>query len=462
MEARRNGEISFWWHQAGHVPHPTAPLTRDVDLDVAIIGAGYTGLWTAYYLARADPSLRIGIVEAEFAGFGASGRNGGWLTGEFTWSRARYAAVAGRDAVLAMQQALWSSVDEVVAVAAREGIDADIVKAGELRVALTPAQLGRLHHARAHEHTWGVTDEDSHWLDADAVLERVNIDGALGGDWSPHAARIQPAKLVRGLTACVRDLGVDIWEGTPAISVAPHRVQTPHATVNAAVVVRATEGYSGSLTGHRRDVLSMNSSMIVTEPLTAQQRRRIGWDGGELLSDVAHGYFYAQHTADGRIAIGGRGVPYRFASRFERTGRTPRRTVEDLRALLARCFPALRDVPIDHAWSGVLGVPRDWCASVGFDPRTGLAWAGGYAGIGVATSNLAARSLTQQITGATSAEPLPWTNWPVRAWEPEPLRWLGVRAAYALYRAADARESGRGDGRTSSLALAAERLTGRG
>lgn len=461
MEARRNGETSFWWRQAGGVPHPTAPLAHDVDLDIAIVGAGYTGLWTAYYLAHADPSLRIGIVEAEFVGFGASGRNGGWLAGEFTWSRARYAAAAGREAVLAMQQALWASVDEVIAVADREGIDADIVKAGELRVALTPAQLTRLRHLRADEHAWGVTDADSQWLDADAVLERVNIEGALGGDWSPHAARIQPAKLVRGLASCVRDLGVDIWEDTPAISVAPHRIQTPHADVSAAVVVRATEGYSGSLPDHRRDVLSMNSSMIVTEPLTAQQRRSIGWDGGELLSDVAHGYFYAQHTADGRIAIGGRGVPYRFASRFDRAGRTPRRTVEDLRALLAQCFPALRDVPIDHAWSGVLGVPRDWCASVGFDPRRGMAWAGGYAGIGVATSNLAARSLTQQITGAPSTEPLAWTNWPIRAWEPEPLRWIGVRTAYALYRAADARESGRRDGRTSSWASIAERLTGR-
>lgn len=204
MQARHNGDVSLWWRQAGGVPRPSAALTRDLDVDVAIIGAGFTGLWTAYYLSHADPSLRIAIVEREFAGFGASGRNGGWLTGEFTWSRARYAAEAGRDGVLAMQHALWASVDEVIDVSAAEGIDADIVKAGELRVALTHAQLARLHESRAHERTWGVTEADSHWLEANAVLERVNIDGALGGDWSPHAARIQPAKLVRGLAACVR------------------------------------------------------------------------------------------------------------------------------------------------------------------------------------------------------------------------------------------------------------------
>lgn len=457
----RNGDVSFWWHDVGGVPQAGPALARDADLDIAIIGAGFTGLWTAYYLTMTDPSLRIGIVEREFAGFGASGRNGGWLTGEFTWARERYAAVAGRAAVIGMQRAMWASVDEVIGVAAREGIDADIVKSGELRVAMTAAQLQRLHDHRAIDHVWGIDDADSTWLDANAVSARVRVDGALGGDWSPHAARVHPAKLVRGLASLVRDLGVTIWEGTPAISVAPHRIHTPYGDVRAGVIVQATEGYTGSLRGHRRDVLAMNSSMIVTAPLTPKQRRAVAWEGGELLSDAAHGYFYAQHTADGRIAIGGRGVPYRYASRFDPVGRTPEVTVERLRAVVHRCFPALQGIEIDHAWSGVLGVPRDWCASVGFDAEQGLAHAGGYAGIGVGTANLAARTLAQLVTGASAPDALPWTDWPVRRWEPEPLRWLGVRSAYALYRAADASEFRNRKGRTSRWAALADRLTGR-
>jgi glycine/D-amino acid oxidase-like deaminating enzyme len=225
-------------------------------------------------------------------------------------------------------------------------------------------------------------------------------------------------------------------------------------------VVRATEGYTAGLRGCRRTLVPMNSSMIVTEPLDEGVWREIGWSGGELLSDGAHVYAYLQRTADGRIAIGGRGVPYRFGSRTDGRGETAAGTVASLRAKLHAMFPAAAGANIEHAWSGVLGVSRDWCATVDADPATGLAWAGGYVGEGVAASNLAARTLRDLILGKpTSLTALPWVGRRPRLWEPEPLRWGAVRGVYALYRQADRLE--RRTQRPSRLARLVDAVSGR-
>ena len=458
----RNGDVSFWWADLGGTPTPRPAVTRDHAVDVAIVGAGFTGLWTAHALHEADPSLRIALIEQRFAGFGASGRNGGWLTGEFGWSRERLAQAAGADAVLALQQHLIDSVDEVIAVAATHGIDADIVKAGALRVATAPAELTRLRAAIAHEADWGLADGDSVWIDAGELRSRIVIADALAADWSPHAARIQPAKLVRGLAEVIEGQGLQIFEGSPVTRIEPHRVITSRGVVSADVVIRATEGFTARLPGSRRDWLPMNSAMIVTAPLTDRQWAAIGWDGCEVVGDMAHAYCYAQRTRDGRIAIGGRGIPYRFGSRLDTDGRTQERTIALLRQMLIRLFPTLAGIEIDHAWCGVLAVPRDWCPSVAFDARTGLAWAGGYVGTGVAASNLAGRSLAALITGGSGPlTELAWVDHSVRRWEPEPLRWLGARGLYMLYRAADRREHRSARNRTSVLARAADVVAGR-
>src|SRR5581483_3085242 len=167
-------------------------------------------------------------------------------------------------------------------------------------------------------------------------------------------------------------------------------VRTPAGRVRAPWVVRATEGYTAGLPGLQRRLLPMNSSMIVTAPLPAAVWAEVGWGGYDTLRDGAHAYSYLQRTADDRIAIGGRGVPYRYGSRVDRAGDIPNRTVTALRASLIRLVPAAeRHLKLEAAWSGVLGVARDWCPSVGVAPKGGatggLCWAGGYVGDGVAT-----------------------------------------------------------------------------
>jgi glycine/D-amino acid oxidase-like deaminating enzyme len=207
-------------------------------------------------------------------------------------------------------------------------------------------------------------------------------------------------------------------------------------------VLRCTEGYTAALPGLRRALLPMNSHMVVTEPLSDAAWQEIGWNGNETLGDQAHAYMYAQRTADGRIALGGRGVPYRFASATDHLGETDPSTVAALTRVLRRMFPAAASARIDHAWCGVLGVPRDWCASVSYNPASGLGWAGGYTGVGVAASNLAGRTLADLVAGEKSPlTELPWVGHRSRAWEPEPARWSGVHGLYTLYRLADRLES---------------------
>lgn len=456
---RVNGRVSFWMDSLGRTAPTRRALTGEHRVDVAIVGGGLTGLWTAYYLAKADPSLRIAVLEKEICGYGASGRNGGWLTAAMAGSPERYARSRGRDAVVALANEMKASVDEVIAVAAAEGIDADLVKGGELTVACSPAQDERLRASHAYAESWG--DHDHQLLDADQLSERIRVAGAVSGLWTPHCARLHPAKLVTGLADVVEALGVEVYEKTEVVAIEPRRAVLRDGRVDATWVVRATEGFTPRLPGLRRTWLPMNSAMVVTEPLSDAVWDAIGWDGYETVGDMAHAYMYAQRTADGRIAIGGRGVPYRYGSRTDHDGATQQATIDSLRAILAQRFPQAAGARLDHAWAGVLGVPRDWCATVTLDRTTGLAAAGGYTGHGVTTTNLAGRTLRDLVLGETTAlTALPWVGHRTRRWEPEPLRWLGVQAMYAAYRAADRREDMR-SGRTSWIARAADVVSGR-
>ncbi len=304
--------------------------------------------------------------------------------------RDRYAKLHGREAAVRLQKAMNNTVAEVVRVTREEGIEADVHVGGVLEVAYTPAQLARLKAFHEHELSFG--EQDRELYGAAETAERIRVADAVGSTWTPHGARLHPVKLVKGLAAAVEALGVTIHERTPVTEIRPKHAVTPYGTVRAPYVLRCTEGFTASLKGQRRTWLPMNSSMIATEPLTDEQWARIGWEGRETLGDMAHAYMYAQRTADGRIALGGRGVPYRFGSRTDNDGRTQPATIEALYDILVRFFPSLIGVKVAHAWSGVLGVPRDWCATVTLDRSTGLGWAGGYVGSGVATTNLAART----------------------------------------------------------------------
>jgi glycine/D-amino acid oxidase-like deaminating enzyme len=448
---------SFWFEQLGALQRRPA-LEGVEEADVCIVGGGFTGLWTAYELRRAEPSLRVLVLEAEHVGFGASGRNGGWVFGKVSGSPAAWRRHGQPGAPGAMAQAIQSTVGEIGEVIAEEQIDCDWFHGGSLTVARSRPQLVRLNTELERLRDAG----DSGWrlLDGRELQQRLAIDGALGAMFTPHCARVQPAKLAMGLAAAAERRGAAIYEGSPAAAISAHRVRTAGGGVEARHVVVATEAYTANLPGRHRTLLPLNSTMIVTEPLGQALWAQLGWEGAETLLDGSHLFTYSQRTGDGRVAIGGRGVPYRFGSRTDREGPVPAQTVSELTERLAALFPALRGTPITRAWHGVFGVSRDWCPRVGLDPETGLGFAGGYAGEGVAAANLAGRTLRDLILERdTPLTRLPWIGSFPRNWEPEPLRFLGARGIYRLYRAADRHEAR--TGRRSPLAAVARTIAGR-
>lgn len=453
----RMGEVSFWYADIGLPSHPRPPLTADAQADVAIIGAGYTGLWTAYYLKQARPDLRVVVLEKHFAGYGASGRNGGWLTGSFAWNHETYARDRGRDSVLAMVEAMNGTVDEVIRVAEAEGIDADIRRTEELLLATNAPQLARVQEEVAHRQAWG-EDGRVRLIGAGETRARLDVPGALGAMVVSGVARIQPAKLARGLAEAVERHGVVIHEGTEVTGITRGQVTTARGIVRAPVILRCTEGFTATLPGLKRDWLPMNSAQIVTEPLPQSVWDRIGWDGHEIMAVASHTICYCQRTREGRIAVGGRGIPYRWGSAIDADGAPDPVTVDHLREILRRYFPAAAGARIDHAWCGVLAVPRDWCAAVGY--QDGIGFAGGYVGVGVSTTNLAGRTLADLALGRrTGLTALPWVNRQVRKWEPEPLRWLAIRGMFRLMAAADRAETR--TGRPSRLSDMVDWLGGR-
>jgi len=455
---RSYADLSLWHDTCGDPLEPRPALAGDTSADVAIVGAGFTGLWTAYYLSEARPDLRIVVIEAEIAGFGASGRNGGWCSALFPASLDTLAGMSGsREAALAQHEAMRATVDEVIAVAAAEGIDAGIAKGGTLTLARGPAQLARARAEVAEAASWG--RDDLRLLDAAEASARLSATGTLGATYTPDCAAIHPARLARGLARVVEARGVTIVERTRATAIAPGRVVTERGTVRADVVLRATEGYTRTLTGLERAMIPVYSLIVATEPLPESTWARIGLAERETFADHRHMIVYGQRSADGRMVFGGRGAPYHLGSRISPADDRDERTFRKLEATLVEMFPVLAGVRITHRWGGALGVPRDWCASVGLDAATGLGWAGGYVGDGVATTNLAARTLRDLVLGVDSGlASLPWVGHRSPDWEPEPLRWLGVNTGLRAMALADAEE--RLTGRPSRIARLVAPLIG--
>jgi glycine/D-amino acid oxidase-like deaminating enzyme len=460
VTATRYRDISLWLDTVDDDLSPRPALDGHADVDVAIIGAGFTGLWTAYALLRHQPGIRILVMDREIAGFGASGRNGGWLSDLFPVPWERVAQVGGgAAAALAMHQAMVGGIDDVAATLDREHIDADLVRGGSLVVARTPLQAQVLWRRAELSRRHDGAELGLRWLGADEVLARVRVAHAMGATYTPHSARIHPGKLVRGLARAVERLGGRIVERTAAIEVGQHRVTTSRGVVSAGTVVRATEAYTATLRGQRRTLLPLYSLMIATEPLPPAAWSEIGWSNAETIADGRHLIIYAQRTADGRIAFGGRGAPYHFGSRITPGFDRDAAVFTALEEALHELIPAARGAAVTHRWGGPIGVARDWFPSVGIDRARGIAWAGGYVGDGVTASNVAGRTLADLILSRdTELTHLPWVQHHSRRWEPEPLRWIGVNAGVLAMRSADTVE--RRTGRPSLRARAAMRLQG--
>ena len=425
--------ISLWMDQLDDPLQARPSLQHDIQADVAIIGAGYTGLWTAYYLKRQAPQLRVVIVEAETAGFGASGRNGGWLMGN----------LLGEDRLLAGLPAtvrkasfdlLHAIPDEVAEVAAREGIDCDLRKGGVLYCAARyPEQEVRLRDYLEQLRELGLGADDYRWLSPSELAAQLRIANAYGALYSPHCATIQPAKLVRGLARCVEDMGVELYERSPVIDWQPGQVRTAQARVTADWVVPAIEGYAATLSPLGNHQLPVQSLIVATEPLPADVWAGIGLERGQAFSEFSRQVTYGQRSLDDRLIFGARGG-YRFGGRLRSDFNLTEEELGLRRYLMGAIFPQLRNVRFSHSWGGNLGMARRFQPHMLRDSRNRIALSGGYGGEGVGASNLGGRTLADLILGRDSEllrQPWVLSDSPISRlprWEPEPCRWLGYNA----------------------------------
>ncbi len=448
------------WHDTPELDWtPKDALTGPRDVDVAIVGGGYTGLWTAYYLAKADPSLQIAVLEREVVGFGASGRNGGWSSAIFPATLRKVAAGSSRDGARRMQLAMNDTVEEIQTVIEAEGISCDFAAGGYVSVARNAAQWARAKAEVAGWRDWGFGEDHMRLLSAAEAAQRLGASRVEGATFTPHCAALHPSRLVRGLAEVVRGLGVRVHESTGVNEIVAGRARTAQGDVRAGVVVRATEGFTAQLPGLRRAIVPMYSLMVATEPLSGSQWDEIGLGNRETFSDKRHLRIYGQRTADGRLAFGGRGAPYHWGSTVRPSFDLDPRVHAMLRGVLRDLLPAVAGSAFTHAWGGNLGIPRDWYPSLSYDRVTGLAHAGGYVGDGVATANLAGRTLADLIAGRESdLVTLPWLSRQSPKWEPEPLRWIGINAVTQLFARADRTEAR--TGRPSRTASAFWKLLG--
>ncbi|MCZ4500044.1 MAG: glycine/D-amino acid oxidase [Marmoricola sp.] len=441
------------WHDTAGPQVARPPLPGPASYDVVVVGAGFTGLWTAYYLAIADPGLRIAVLEAETVGFGASGRNGGWCSALFPTPWTRLVASSSPVEALRLHREMAATVTEVGRVVAAEGIDAGFHHGGTVTLARSAPQLARLREEATTAYGRGFTPDDLYVLGAAEASALLRATDVVGGLFTPHCAAVHPARLVHGLARAAEARGVTVLEHTPVRGIVDGGVLTDVGRVTAEVVVRATEAWTSHLPGTRRAIAPVYSLMVATDPLPDAVWDEIGLADRPTFSDGRHVIVYGQRTADGRLAFGGRGAPYHLRSRIRETYDSEPRVHALLRRTLRELLPAIGAVSFSHAWGGPLGIARDWAASVGFDPVTGHAWAGGYVGDGVGTTNLAGRTLADLITGQeTDLTTLPWVGHRSPPWEPEPLRWLGINAGLQAMRAADLEE--RLTGKESRIARA--------
>ena len=439
-----NRNISFWWDT---LPHELAiserpSLTSDTEVDVAIVGAGYTGLWTAYYLLQQNPKLDVAIIDAATSGFGASGRNGGWCSALFPTSINKLAKKFGSNSARAMQVAMHETVAEVSRVITAEKINCDWHQGGSLVFARSLLQQNRAKAEIENWRSWDFPETDYAYLTPSEVSELVAVSNNFGATYTPHVAALNPAKLVRQLARVVELHGAKIYENTRAIRLDPGMVTTEFGVIRSKFVVRATEGYTPSLQGEKRSIAPIYSLMLATEPLSDEIWEQIGLTKRQTFSDGRNLIIYGQRTMDNRIAFGGRGAPYHFGSKIKNEYDSVPKVHSALVKILNELFPVTREKVVTHTWGGPLGVSRDWMASASFDPNTGMAFAGGYVGDGVGTSNLAGRTLADLINrNKTPLVQLPWVNHRSPKWEPEPLRWLGANAGLQAMTFADLTEN---------------------
>lgn len=430
--------LPFWLDRPR--PDEAPPLEGAVDGDLAIVGAGFTGLWAAIQAKREQPDREVVLLEAETAGWGASGRNGGFVDASLTHGLPNGAARFGQE-LEALEALGRENFDGLKADLARLRIDAAWQETGLLSVATQPHELAELDEEAALLRRYGWEAEV---LDRDGVRAQVASPTYLGAVLQrTGVALVDPGALALGLRRAALALGVRLYERTPVLDA---ELRTPRGRVRAERVLLATGAYPPLAREIRRLVAPVYDYALVTEPLSLEQRRAIGWAGGQGIADRGNRFHYYRLTPDARVLFGGYDAVYRFGNRVDdallsRHGPTHRLLARHL----VETFPVLEGIGITHAWGGPIDTCSRFCVTFGRALGGRAVYAVGYTGLGVGASRFGARTALDLLDGADTertrlklvrTRPLPFP--------PEPARWAVIQATRHALARADERAGRRG------------------
>jgi glycine/D-amino acid oxidase-like deaminating enzyme len=404
-------------------------ISKNDSFDVAIIGAGFSGLWSAFHLKQFQPNLNIAVFEKEYVGFGASGRNGGWASAEYPTSGNRLIKENGLESYKNLRTAITKSIDEIGQIAKLNNWQIDYAKGGALVFARGNAQLSRISKE---------IDEEHQLLNKSQTTELLNIPSALGSVFTPHCAALNPFKLVRALADHLEKIGVMIYEQSSVSEIRDKQVEVNGFNVNCTFSIRATEAFTPKKWMGNKQI-PIYSLMVATEPLSSEVIKEIRNTQRATFQEACHLITYAQITGDNRLALGGRGVRYKLFSRLSERSEIDNRMHSALERRARSWFPQITNAKFEYRWGGAVALTRKWQAYLNFDQTTGRAEIGGYVGDGVTLSYLVAKTLAEKMSNIKTAN-LPFIDQGIGRWEPEPIRYLAVNAGFKATVLADYEE----------------------
>ncbi|CAM3622849.1 FAD-dependent oxidoreductase [Nocardiopsis rhodophaea] len=439
--------LAFWLDPEveGHeVPETAWALSGEITTDLAVVGAGFSGLWAALIAKERDPGRDVVLIEARTAGWAASGRNGGFCASSLTHG---FANGANRwpDEIADLERLGRQNLDEIEAAIARHGIDCEFERTGELLVATAQWQADDLAVEAANLRELGYTTE---FLTEEQTRAEVDSPTYVGGMFDPDAvAMLHPAKLAWGLRAACLRLGVRIFEQTPVRDIRSIsgglRLESRSGAVTARRVVWATGAFRGPLRRIRHFVAPVYDYALMTEPLSEEEMASIGWKNRQGLSDSANQFHYYRLSADNRILWGGYDVIYHYGGKVRPEYDQRPETFERLAEHFFATFPQLEDLRFTHAWGGVIDTCSRFCAFFGLAYGGRLAYVSGYTGLGVGATRFGAEVMLDLLAGEDTertrlemvrSKPIPFP--------PEPLRYTGIELTRRAIAAAD-RNNGR-------------------
>lgn len=426
---------SFWLESMSYLENP--PLNGELKTDVAIIGGGFTGIASSYFLKQAEPSLNVTVLENEVVGYGASGRNGGFVMTLFGMTLGLTALRFGKQKALQAHKYMEKAVDLVKDLIARNNIQCDFEFPGFLRVATAPGLRKRIIHEINLAKSLGI--EGIEWISANEVKEQVNSPLYLGAWWEPRCGLVNPAKLVRGLAEVVKNSGVNIYDRTPVLEVKKNNriyLKTPGGTVIAEKVVFATNAYSHLIPQLKRKQVPVFTYIVLTEPLDEKDLESIGWKNRQGIEDARDFVHYYRLTSDNRLLMGGRDITFSIGKNMNKdlNNRIFRRLEEDIRLT----FPSLQKVKISHRWGGPVSIPTDLSPAMGYLGDKRIVYSLGCVGHGVALTHMNGWTISDLLLEReTERTETFFVNRKLIPWPPEPLRLMVSSAIYSYMRLED-------------------------